>query len=60
LPDHWVDLGSVFFVNTFGHIAYDNILIDSSAVSASLPDPGALALVGFGLIGLGYARRKTA
>jgi len=53
----WTNLASVTFQNANGRMAYDNIVVDApTAVS----EPGALAILGLGLAGLAFARRKRA
>lgn len=46
-------------------VYFDNICVssqrdDSGCASASVPEPGTLALLGLGLFGLGFSRRKKA
>lgn len=36
----------------------DNVSIDASSSVAGVPEPGTLALIGLGLAGIGFARRK--
>ena len=47
---------SVFFSSTFGEVI--NTGIDNIRTGAVIPEPSILALMGFGLAGLGFARRR--
>ena len=47
-PDPGVDL----------EVDFDNVRLDATAIA--MPEPGALALLGLGLAGLGFARRQRA
>ena len=45
--------------NDVGYIAMDNLVLNG-ATSSSVPEPASLALLGLGLAGLGFSRRKKA
>ena len=52
----WSNLAAVSFQNVQGAMAYDNIVVD--AVVESVPEPGAIAILGLGLLGLAGLRRR--
>ncbi len=41
-------------------LGIDDLVISAANVGSSVPEPGSLALLGFGLLGLGWGRRKNA
>ena len=49
----WIGLSSINFQG-FGGASYDNIVLNE----ASVPEPTTLALLGLGIFGLGFSRRK--
>lgn len=56
VPGETVRVGSV---GETGHLLSGSQIIASASVS-QIPEPGTLALLGFGLAGLGFARRRKA
>lgn len=54
---NWNDLTSVAFTGGFVYVGLDNIVY-TDAVVAAVPEPGSLALLGLGLVGLVAARKR--
>ena len=52
----WSNLAGVSFVNSAGRMGYDNITLNQAV--ESVPEPGAIAILGLGLLGLAGLRRR--
>jgi len=50
----------IFVITTTGGTGNANLTIDLSGTAVSVPEPASLALLGIGLVGLGFARKRKA
>lgn len=60
--NYYLEFGAANWVDTYydSGMAFDGITVGGKPITPTIPEPATLALLGLGLAGMGWVRRKTA